>query len=183
MTRSEVAELLGDPEADVGRARNEGRVGKAPVELGKGGDVRRGGEKPAFVADEKPGRIGERRERGRALGRSRSETIGRRAVAGGEARGQDRAIAGAAAKIAGELVVEAGRSRGRARVIGGEQAHHDPGRAEAALRAVMVDHRLLHRMECVADREILDRDEFGPVKLAEQQDAGVHRLISKLAAA
>ena len=47
----------------------------------------------------------------------------------------------------------------------------------------MVDHGLLHRVQRVAGREILDRDELHAVELAEQQDAGVDRLMSKLAAA
>ena len=42
-------------------------------------------------------------------------------------------------------------------MIGGEQAHDDTRRAETALRAVQVDHGLLHRVERVAVGEILDR--------------------------
>ena len=64
-------------------------------------------------------------------------------------------------------------------MIGGEQAHDDAGRAETALRGVMVDHRLLHRMERVAVGEILDRDEFRAVELAEQQNAGVERFVAQ----
>ena len=66
-------------------------------------------------------------------------------------------------------------------MIGGEQAHHDPGRAEPALRGVRVDHRLLQRMQVSALGEILDRDELGAVELAEQQDAGVERLVGERA--
>ncbi len=64
-------------------------------------------------------------------------------------------------------------------MIGGEQAHHDPGRAEPALRGVRVDHRLLQRMQVSALGEILDRDELGAVELAEQQNAGVERLVGE----
>jgi hypothetical protein len=68
-------------------------------------------------------------------------------------------------------------------MIGGEQAHHDPRCAEAALRAVQVDHRLLHRMEDAAIGEILDRDQLRAVELADKQDAGVDRVVTEPAAA
>ena len=64
-------------------------------------------------------------------------------------------------------------------MIGGEQAHDDARGAETALRAVQVDHRLLHRVQRVALGQILDRDEFDPVKLAEQQNAGVDRFVAQ----
>ena len=47
----------------------------------------------------------------------------------------------------------------------------------------MIDHRLLHRMQRVAVGKILDGDELRAVELAEQQNAGVDRLIGQLAAA
>jgi hypothetical protein len=64
-------------------------------------------------------------------------------------------------------------------MVGGKQAHHDPRRAEAALRGVSVNHRLLQRMQFGADGEILDRDELGAVELAQEQNAGVERLIGE----
>ena len=64
-------------------------------------------------------------------------------------------------------------------MIQGEQAHHDAGRAEAALRAVTGDHRLLHGMETFGARKILDRDHLGAVELTEEEDAGVHRFIGE----
>ena len=67
-------------------------------------------------------------------------------------------------------------------MVGGEQAHHDPGRAEAALRGVSVDHRLLQRMQFAACGEILDRDQLGAVELAQEQNAGVERLVGEPAA-
>ncbi len=179
----EVTQLLGDPEADVGRAGDKRRVGKTLIERGERVEARGRGEEAALVADEEVRIVGEPGERPGALGRRRCEAVGRGSVAGREPCGQDRAIAGAAAEIAGELVAEARGGRGRAGMIGGEQAHHDARRAEAALRAVMVDHRLLHRMQAVALGEVLDRDEFGAVELAKQQDAGVDRLVGELAAA
>ena len=64
-------------------------------------------------------------------------------------------------------------------MVGGEQAHHDPGCAEAALRGVSIDHRLLQRMQFAAGGEILDRDEFRALELAQEQNAGVERLIGE----
>ena len=64
---------------------------------------------------------------------------------------EDRPVAGAAAQVAGELVGEllARRPRAAALVVlvGRPQRHHEARRAEAALRAVALDHRLLHRMQ------------------------------------
>ena len=77
---------------------------------------------------------------------------------------------------------EALRGCGLVRVIGVEQAHHDARRAEAALRAVQVDHRLLNRMQRLAVRQVLDGDKLCAVDLAEQQDAGVDGLVSEPAA-
>ncbi len=62
-----------------------------------------------------------------------------------------------------------------------EQAHHDAGRAEAALRSMEVDHRLLDGMQTRALGEVLDRQHLGAVDLAEQQDAGVDRLVGRRA--
>ena len=90
----------------------------------------------------------------------------------------DRPIAGAAAEIAGERIVDRIAGHGPLGfVIQGEEAHDDAGRAEAALRAVMRHHGGLDRMQCALGREILDGDEFGAVDLAEQQDAGIDRLV------
>ena len=41
----------------------------------------------------------------------------------------------------------------------------------------MIDHRLLDRMQR-AVREILDRDDLAAVDLAQQQDAGIERLVA-----
>ena len=42
-----------------------------------------------------------------------------------------------------------------------------------------IDHRLLQRMQIGASGEILDRDQFGAVELAQEQNAGVERLIGE----
>ena len=146
------------------------------IEIGERGLAGGRGEEARLVADEEIAAVldGAAAPARRAR-RSRGEPVRRRAVAGRERRVDDRAIAGAAAEIAGERLVDALARRRLAAVIMREQAHHDAGRAEAALRAVQVDHRLLHGMQRLALGEILDGEQFRAVDLAEQQDAGVDR--------
>ena len=45
------------------------------------------------------------------------------------------------------------------------------------------DHGFLNRMQCRSVCEILDRDDFGSVNLPEQENTGIDRLVSELAAA
>ncbi len=155
----------------------------ASVEIGERRLARGRGEERALVADEEIAPVGERRQRRAALGRLRLEAVGRLAVAGRQRRVDDRPVAGAAAEISRQRLADASVGRGLALVIEREQAHDDPRRAEAALRAVKVDHRLLKRVQRVAVGEVLDRQHFRAVDLPEQQDAGVDGLVSERAAA
>ena len=76
------------------------------------------------------------------------------------------------------------RASFRLRGIGGRplplmhpQRHHEPRRAEAALGAVFVDHRPLHRMQRFPSRARASTGEQRPpVQRRGEQDAGVHRL-------
>ena len=115
---------------------------------------------------------------------SRASVVGSRGLdrvgarIGGEAllhRADDRGVAGAAAEIAGERVVDrllAGQRVGRAGQ--GEHRHDEAGRAEAALRAVAVDHRLLHRVQPpVGALEVLDGEQLAAVEGRHELDAGV----------
>ena len=153
---AQLAQLLGDPEADVGRPGDQRGVGVAGVERGERIEARRRGEEARLVAGEKVLPVGERGERRGPLAGRGGEPVGGRAVAGRKSGREDRPVAGAAAEIAGKLFVEARRRRGGPGMIGGEQAHDDARGAETALRAVQVDHRLLHRVERVAVGQILD---------------------------
>ena len=135
-----------------------------------------------LIADEQVAVVGKRCERRGALPRRRSETVGRRSIACRKRRGQDGAIAGALIEVAGELIAQARDGRRGARMIGGEKAHHDARGAEAALRTVMIDHRLLHGMQSAALGKVLDRDELATVKLAQEDDTGVERLMHELVA-
>jgi len=64
-------------------------------------------------------------------------------------------------------------------MVGGEQAHHDTGRAKAALRGVSINHRLLQRMEFATAGKVLDRDQLGAVELAQEQNTGVEGLVGE----
>jgi hypothetical protein len=55
----------------------------------------------------------------------------------------------------------------------GKQRHHETRRAEAALRAMKVDQRLLDRMQAAVMGKILNGDEICAVGLAGQRDARV----------
>ena len=101
-------------------------------------------------------------------------------------RRDDRLIAGTAAEVARERVVDALGAERRVAVVGlgialveREQRHHEARRAEAALRGVALDHRLLHDMRsAVLVLQILDREQLRAVELADEQDAGVDRLVA-----
>ena len=55
--------------------------------------------------------------------------------------------------------------------------HHEARRAEAALRAVALDHRFLHRMQrAVRLTQVLDGEERFAVQRRHELDAGVDRL-------
>ncbi len=98
--------------------------------------------------------------------------------------GEDRAVAGAAAQVARQRVV--GRlARRRMRVlVQAEQAHREAGRAEAALRPVALDERLLHRMERARrGAQALDGEHGLAVERGEETDAGVDRLPGERAVA
>jgi hypothetical protein len=63
-----------------------------------------------------------------------------------------------------------------------EQRHDESRGAEAALRAMKVDQRLLNRMQAAVTRKILDSDEVRAVGLASQHDAGVDGAIDEATA-
>ena len=177
-------ELFGDPQADVGRAGDDGGVGMPRVKLGERLFVRRCGKEAVVVADKQIGAVVERAQRLPARRRVAAEAIVGAAVAGFQARVDDRPIAGAAAQIAGEHVVERlPVGRAAAFVVVSKQAHDDAGRAEAALRAVVARHRRLHRMQDAVIGEVLDRDQLGAIHLADQRDAGIDRLVDQAAVA
>ncbi len=97
--------------------------------------------------------------------------------------GDDRAIAGAAAQIARERVVDI-PARGIAlRLVKREQRHDETRRAEAALRAVLLDHGLLHRVQPgAAPVETLHGNQLLAVQRRQELDAGIHGFERELVA-
>ena len=89
----------------------------------------------------------------------------------------DRPVAGAAAQVAGQRVVD-GLARRRVRaLVEPEQAHREARRAEAALRGMALDQRLLHRVQAPVGRgERLDGEHRLAVERRQRPDAGVDRL-------
>src|ERR1700682_5068785 len=79
---------------------------------------------------------------------SRALQCGRIRICGHAAPGlDDGAVAGAAAQVSRQRMDDRVASGLRAGYIEREERHHEAGRAEAALRGMTVDHRLLHRMQ------------------------------------
>ncbi len=92
----------------------------------------------------------------------------------------DGPVSGAAAQIARqgtEYLFAVGRV---AIQIQGEQRHDEAGRAESALRAMMIHQRLLYRMggAVVGLSQALDGDQLLAVEGRQEADAGVHRPIA-----
>ena len=95
---------------------------------------------------------------------------------------QDGPVAGAAAQVArhrllGPQPPDASRRRGGAGlVVQREQRHHETGSAEAALRAVALEHGLLRRVQCaIGAGQVLYREHGAAVDGTEQPDAAVDR--------
>ena len=91
-------------------------------------------------------------------------------------RPDDAVIARAAAEIAGNRqpnVVFAGIGIHRQQL---DESEHHSRRAEAALQAVLVGHRLLDRMQTIGRRgDALDRGEFVAMRLHGEHETGAHR--------
>jgi len=102
--------------------------------------------------------------------------IDRRRRLGRDALGDldDRTIARAPTEITGQHLADR-----LARALGPDRAavqrHDDARRAEAALRAMLVDHGSLHRMQAVALRQALDRHQRLAMQHGQELDAGVDR--------
>src|SRR5438105_2110782 len=94
----------------------------------------------------------------------------------------DRTIAGAAAQVARQRVVDIAPSRPARRLVEREQRHHEAGRAKAALRAVALDHRLLHRMQsAVLAAQAFDGDKRLAVERWHELDARIDSAIAQRA--
>ena len=117
---SAVAQLLGDPQADIGRARDERRVGMVRDRARRATHRSRARRRSASSSPTKRSSSSASLERRGVPSRRRARTRRRLARAGVERRIDDRPVAGAAAQIAGE------RSRPPARA---DRPRAPPGRA------------------------------------------------------
>ncbi len=171
---AQFAQVLGDPQPDVGRTGQQhgGRmVGAQRRQFGHGARhmevLAMRGVREAVAA----------LQRAQALGQ-RSAVEGDRRQFDHAARSiDDRAVAGAAAQVAGQRIVDLA-ARWRAPFllqVHAKQRHRKARRAKAALRAVAFDQRLLHGMgRAVGLRQVFDREQRLAVERRRELDAGVH---------
>ena len=97
-------------------------------------------------------------------------------------RPEDRGIAGAAAEIALQRLGDFGPARHGIAHVERIERHDDAGRAEAALRAMVVEHRLLDRVEAAGPAaKMLDGHDVAAVERGDEADAGRHRFIDEFA--
>ena len=93
----------------------------------------------------------------------------------------DRRIAGAAAEIALQRLLDLVLRRPRRRQPEAVERHDEARRAEAALRAVLVDERLLHGMQRAGQSQVLHRHDVGRVERSDEADAGIDGLVAEIA--
>src|SRR5258708_25070482 len=95
----------------------------------------------------------------------------------GQYRFDDAVIAGAATQVAVQFGADLSLARLRVASDQIDGAHHHPRRAVAALQAVMVPERRLHRVHAaVGTRYALDGDDIGAVSLRCKHVAALHRV-------
>ncbi len=175
----QLAHLLGDPQSHVGRTCDDGRLRIAGGKIAKRVRTGRPCDEAVSRSAEQIGSVLQLRQLPGRLVRGPGPAVERRAGAGPGGRIDDGAIARAAAEIAGDLVDDVLPRRRLAGMIEREERHDESRRAEAALRTVQVDHRLLHRMQRSIFGKVVDGDELLAVDLAHQQDAGIHGFIDE----
>ena len=108
---------------------------------------------------------------------SRSAGLGPAHLVGGPQHGlHDVLVAGAAAQVARERPPDLVLGRVRVLVEEGLGGQHHPGRAEAALEAVLLLEPLLQRVQLARAGEPLDRRHLVPVGLDREHRAALHRL-------
>ena len=122
-----------------------------------------------------PGRLGKLREHRRRRIQIFQASVC--LVIEGCSRLDDRNVAGAAAQIAGQAVTHLRLVEPLALLQHARHRHDKTGRAKAALRAVTVDHGLLHGTELAVGGKALDRDDVRAVQLEHKLDTGVDALV------
>jgi len=173
---------LGDFQRQIGAAGDQPGVRVGGVDFGQLGDGQ--WRQATLVAIAEFGHFtrGDGLELGDGCGFLSVELIRLGMGAGLLGGGEDRPVAGAAAKVAGQRFV------GLVRVVfvhsggvllQGEQAHDEAWRTEAALRAVAVDHRLLHAVQSALVLEVFDTDQLLAVQRGHEGQAGIEGAVAQ----
>ena len=100
-------------------------------------------------------------------------------MAGLRRGGQNRSIAGAAAEVAGQCFVGLLVIGLRAVFLQGKQRHDKAGRTKATLRAVALDHRLLHAVELALMLEVFNADQLFAMQGRDECQAGIEAAIAQ----
>ena len=123
---------------------------------------------------------GEARLAGDDIGAGRRRHIVADAAAGvaifGVAFPCDRILDGAIAGAAAQIAFQRTRTIGALRLGERSGGHDHAGCAEAALKALRVEKRLLHRMQFVAGREAFDGGDLAAFGAKRRHQARMHRL-------
>ena len=168
------AALLGHPQPHVGAAGHQPRGGVLLAQRGQLGQAARA-EALAAVS----GAIVQRRQR-RQLAQGgchrRAVPLPARGLPGGLGGVENWPVAGAAAQIARQTVFQLGAAGavGLA-VVAGKQRHGKAWRAKAALRAVVVDQRLLQRVQAVGVGQVFHGEQRLAVQRWQKLNTGVYR--------
>ena len=154
--RPQIAQVLCHPKPDIRRAANQRAVGMRFIPRGQ------------FIGAARQGRVFRRFQPCGII----AHPLRRGLIRRGLRRADDRRIAGAAAQVSGKRIVISGVPVQMCAC----HRRDEPGGAEPALRSVMVDHRLLHRMKrAVRSCDAFDGAHRLAVKLRQEQDAGIQR--------
>ncbi len=137
---------------------------------------------PRATSTRAPSSIASSCARTRSRSRTRTSASGAPRIRRRPGGRQDRTVAGAAAEIALQRRLDLRVARPRFLHPERVERHHDPRRAEAALAAVQIDHRLLDRVKRrVPPGEMLDGHDVTEIHRGQQPDAGVDRLVAQSA--
>ena len=180
--RPHVTHEFGDPQPHIRGAADQRRAGVRRIDRRQIVDRPRHDDAVLALADIDGRPIVQRNEpRLHRLAMHHQRIGRRRAIARHrEPRPHDRRITGAAAEITLQRLLDAvdrGFRVGHPQSI---ERHHDARRAEAALAAVKIHHRLLYRMQRPARRrQMLDGHHMRPMQRADKGDARVDRLVAE----
>ncbi len=97
-------------------------------------------------------------------------------------RRQNRPVAGAAAQVARQRLLRLLTLVFPAVLLQTEHRHYKSRRAKTALRAVAIDHRLLHAVQLAMVFQILHRDQLFAVQRADERQAGIDAAVAQLSA-